>query len=575
MKTSQLLLATLREAPGDAEIQSHQLMLRAGLIRKLSAGLYTWLPLGLRVLKKVEAIVHSEMQTIGCQEILMPSVQPAELWQETGRWEQMGPLMLKMQDRHQRSYCFGPTHEEVVSDLARQVLHSYKQLPCSVYQIQTKFRDEIRPRFGVMRAREFLMKDAYSFHLNPECLQQTYQLMYEAYVRICTRLGLQFRAVFADTGSIGGHHSHEFHVLADSGEDLLAYTEDGSYAANVEMAAAHVEPQTRPLPQQSMRLISVPGIVDSIQQADHLKIPTSQLLKTFLFKSERGGVIALMIGADSSLNPVKIEKLPGLSKPCVLLNETELQLYSKSTPGFLGPIGLKQPLETIYADLTTQHLSDFYCGSNQTDQLLQGVNWGMDLPEPIFTDIRKVQEGDLDPISKQPLKLTKGIEVGHVFQLGKKYSEAMQVQVLDAAGKTSTVWMGCYGFGVSRVIAATIEQNHDARGIIWSDAAIAPFSLVIVPIQGFQDPAVLKMAQKIHQDCIGWGIDCLIEDRNERPGVVFADMDLIGIPHRLVVSPKGLQQGQIEYKNRTAADVEWIPLAELKSFIFNILGINP
>ncbi|MFM8455072.1 MAG: proline--tRNA ligase [Gammaproteobacteria bacterium] len=573
MRTSKLLLATLREAPGDAEILSHQLMLRAGLIRKLGAGLYTWLPLGLRILKKIEAIIREEMQAIDCQEIFMPAVQPAELWQETGRWEQFGPLMLKMKDRHEREYCFGPTHEEVVTDLARKELRSYKQLPLSVFQIQTKFRDEIRPRFGLMRAREFLMKDAYSFHLDQNCLQKTYDAMYQAYSNICTRLGLKFRAVLADTGAIGGSHSHEFHVLADTGEDLIAYTEDGSYAANVELARAYVPEAERPKPQEAMRIVDVPNITDSVEQAHYLGLEARQMLKTFLLKSETGGVIAVIVGAESQMNWLKVEKLPQVLKPYTLLSDEELASYTQAKPGYMGPIGLLRPLEAIYADLTLRSLTDFVCGLNQNDQLAQGVNWGRDLPEPEFRDLRQVARGDLSPITHAPFEFARGIEVGHVFQLGLKYSQAMQAEVLNDQGKRTPLWMGCYGFGVSRVMAAAIEQNQDTKGILWP-AAMAPFKLAIVPLQANKNPEVLQWAEKIYAKYTRMGIECLLEDRDERPGVVFADLDLIGIPHRIVLSDKTLKNNQAEYKSRTATEPELLALEALDAFLEKILELK-
>ncbi len=573
MRTSQFLLATVKETPSDAEIISHQLMLRAGMIRKLAAGLYTWLPLGLRTLRKVERIVREEMDRAGAQEVLMPAVQPAELWQESGRWDQYGPELLRLTDRHRREFCFGPTHEEVITDLIRRELRSYRQLPANFYQIQTKFRDEIRPRFGVMRAREFLMKDAYSFHLDETSLRETYQVMRDAYATIFRRVGLAFRAVAADSGAIGGSASHEFHVLADSGEDAIAICSACDYAANIELAPALPPVGKRAAATVAMQSVATPGqhSIDAVSK--FLKVDPATTVKTLLVKGT-GGVIALVLRGDHELNVVKAEKLPQVMKPLVFVTPGEVELTAGCEPGSIGPVGLKIP---VIADESAARLNDYVCGANENGKHLTGVNWGRDLPEPIVADIRNVQTGDPCPTStdhacKGTLDIRRGIEVGHVFQLGTKYSTAMNATVLDEAGRATIMPMGCYGIGVSRIVAAAIEQNHDANGIIWPDA-IAPFTIALVPI-GYQKSARVKAeTDKLYASLRNAGFDVLLDDRNERPGVMFADMDLIGIPHRIVIGEKGLDKGVLEYKGRRDDKAQELALDNLigmlKSHIAN------
>ena len=550
MRTSRFLLSTVRETPAEAETVSHRLMLRAGMIRKLAAGVYTWLPLGLKVLRKVEHIVRQEMNRAGAQEVLMPAVQPAELWQESTRWDQYGPELLRLKDRHQRDFCIGPTHEEVITDLMRREIKSYRQLPANFYQIQMKFRDEIRPRFGVMRAREFLMKDAYSFHASEASLMETYQLMYDTYARIFQRVGLEFRAVAADTGSIGGNASHEFHVLADSGEDAIAICNTCSYAANVEMAQALPPMGKRPAAGKPAQAVDTPG-QKTIDEVSHfLKIEPRQTLKTLLVKGT-GGAVALVLRGDHELNEVKAAKLPQVAKPLVFLTPGEVELAAACEPGSIGPAGLKI---TVIADESAARLADFACGANVNGKHLINVNWGRDLPEPVAADLRKVIEGDPCPDSGKgncsgKLSIRRGIEVGHIFQLGTKYSEAMNATCLDEAGKSVIMPMGCYGIGVSRVVAAAIEQNHDANGIIWPDA-IAPFHVALVPIGYHKSAAVREAVDKLYADLTAAGLEVLLDDRDERPGVMFADLDLVGIPHRLVLGDKGLTKGIVEYKSR-------------------------
>lgn len=563
MRTSQLLLATLKETPVDAELISHQLMLRAGLIRKLGAGLYTWLPLGLRVLHKVIHIVRQEMNRIGAQEILMPTVQPAELWQETERWQAFGPQLLRMKDRHQRDYCFGPTHEEVITALMRNELRSYKQLPCCFYQIQTKFRDEIRPRFGVMRAREFLMKDAYSFHLDKASLQKTYEHMYEAYSKIFTRLKLTFRVVLADTGAIGGSHSHEFHVLADSGEDAIAFCPQSDYAANIELASCALPKSERLPPQAPLHLIDTPNIRSISEQADFLKISAQQIVKTLLVKGRQTPVVALLLRGDHQLNPCKVEKLPQIAAPFTLVDEKTIKEVVGCQAGFIGPIDLNLP---IIADHHVLNLHDFSCGANQNDKHYIHVNWERDLPLPLqVADLRQVHAGDLSPDGKGNLEICRGIEVGHIFQLGNKYSTAMKATVLNEQGQQHTPEMGCYGIGVSRIVAAAIEQNHDQHGIIWPDS-MAPFHISLIPLQYHQSNTVRQAAEEWYQQLHQAGFEVLLDDRNERPGVMFSESELIGIPHRLVISERGLQQKTIEYKNRRHGEVIYLPLDQVISF---------
>ncbi len=570
MRISQLLLSTLKETPADAEVISHQLMLRAGMIRRLASGLYTWLPLGLRVLRKIESIVREEMDRAGAQELLMPAVQPAELWQESGRWEQYGPELLRLTDRHQREFCFGPTHEEVITDLVRREIQSYKQLPANFYQIQTKFRDEIRPRFGVMRAREFLMKDAYSFHLDSDSLGQTYQTMYDTYTRIFSRLGLEFRAVLADTGSIGGRASHEFHVLASSGEDAIAFSDSSDYAANVELAAALPPEQPRPAPAQPMTAVDTPSQHTIDEVSKFLKTAPSHMVKTLLVKGSEGGVVALVLRGDHELNAVKAEKLPRILSPLAFADETAVRAATGAGTGSVGPVGLSTP---VIADHSAAHLADFICGANEDGKHLTGVNWGRDLPEPETADLRNVQEGDPSPDGKGHLIIKRGIEVGHIFQLGNRYSAALNATALDENGKQKTLEMGCYGIGVSRLVAAAIEQNHDERGIIWPQS-IAPFQVALLPMNMHKSQRLRDAAEQLYNELQAAGIELLFDDRKERAGVMFADMELIGIPHRLVLGERGLDADIVEYKGRRDSDNQQISLNNVIDFIKQRLGQN-
>jgi prolyl-tRNA synthetase len=559
MRLSRYLLATVKETPADAEIISHQLMLRAGMIRRLAAGLYTWMPLGLRVLRKVEAIVRAEMDRSGAQEVLMPAVQPAELWQESGRWDFYGPELLRLQDRHKRDFCFGPTHEEVITDLIRREIRSYKQLPANFYQIQTKFRDEIRPRFGVMRAREFLMKDAYSFHLDQASLQETYDEMYRAYTRIFTRLGLDFRAVRADTGAIGGSHSHEFHVLAASGEDAIAFASDSDYAANVELAEALPPAQPRPAPRAERREVATPQQHTIAEVSGFLGVPPAQCLKTLLVKGAEGGVVALVLRGDHELNAIKAAKLAEVAEPLAFASAEEIRQAAACGAGSLGPVGLDV---TVIVDHAAARVADFVCGANRDGFHLTGVNWGRDLPEPRTADLRNVVDGDPAPGDRGTLAIRRGIEVGHIFQLGQKYSAAMNAACLDEQGRSVTMTMGCYGIGVSRIVAAAIEQNHDERGIVWPES-LAPFTVMLLPLNAHKSHRVREAADRLYQELWDHGIETLYDDRGERPGVMFADTDLIGIPHRLVVAEKGLDAGTVEYKHRRGDEVRHIPLSEI------------
>jgi prolyl-tRNA synthetase len=569
MRTSQFPLQTVKETPADAEIASHRLMLRAGMIRKLAAGLYTWLPLGLRVLRKVERIVREEMDRAGALEVSMPAVQPAELWQESGRWEQYGPELLRIKDRHQRDFCFGPTHEEIITDLARSELKSYKQLPINFYQIQTKFRDEIRPRFGVMRAREFLMKDAYSFHLDQPSLADTYQLMYETYSRIFRRCGLDFRAVQADTGSIGGNASHEFHVLADSGEDAIAFSTESDYAANVELAEAVAPSAEPPAAAEEPRLVDTPDaktIADLVQQFGQ---PIERTVKTLVVAAadpETGienGLIALLVRGDHELNAFKAEKLPRVASPLRMATEEEIRAAIGAGPGSLGPKGLPIPFIVDRAAAVT---ADFSAGANQDGKHWFGLNWGRDLPAPEVADLRNVVEGDPSPDGRGRITVARGIEVGHIFQLGRKYSDALKAVVLDEAGKAVTMTMGCYGIGVSRVVAAAIEQHHDERGICWP-AAIAPFEVALLPMKLGKSFRVREAVEDLYQRLRAVGIEVLLDDRDARPGFMFADMELIGIPHRVVVGDLHLDDGKVEYKGRLDADMQLIPIDEIVPFL--------
>ncbi|TGD75443.1 proline--tRNA ligase [Mangrovimicrobium sediminis] len=567
MRTSQFLIATLKENPSDAEVISHQLMLRAGLIRKLASGLYTWLPLGLRVLRKVEQVVREEMDAAGAQEVSMPIVQPAELWQESGRWEQYGPELLRIQDRQGRDFCLGPTHEEVITDLVRNEIKSYKQLPINLYQIQTKVRDEIRPRFGIMRSREFLMKDAYSFHVGQASLEETYLAMHRAYTNIFTRLGLDFRPVIADTGSIGGSASHEFHVLAGSGEDDIAFSDSSDYAANVEMAEA-VAPGAAPAPTADMEEVATPDVKSIEDVAQFLQRDPATTVKTLVVDGEEeGALVALVLRGDHQLNAIKAEKLPGVATPLSMADEAKVRKLCGAGFGSLGPVGL--PMEVI-VDRSAAALADFCCGANRDDAHLVGVNWQRDVPLGRVEDLRDVVEGDPSPDGQGTLLIRRGIEVGHIFQLGTKYSEAMQAQVLDENGKNVTMTMGCYGIGVSRVVAAAIEQNHDDSGIIWP-AAMAPFQLAIVPLNMHKSEAVAQCAEELYSALREAGVDVLMDDRNERPGVKFADMELVGIPHRLVIGDRALADGKLEYKGRRDADSQLVEREACVDFLLERL----
>ncbi len=558
MRVSHFYLNTLKENPADAEIVSHRLMLRSGMIRRLAAGIYDWMPLGLRVYRRIERIVRDEMDAAGALEMLLPAVQPAELWQESQRWDEYGPELLRIRDRHERDYCFGPTHEEVITDIARRELKSYRQLPVNFYQIQTKFRDEVRPRFGVMRSREFVMKDAYSFDLTPEGMQASYDRMYAAYRRLFDRLGLDYRAVEADSGAIGGSRSMEFHVLASSGEDAIAFSDAGEYAANVELAAAQPPGDERPAPGESMAPVDTPGVHTMDDLVASLGVALERCLKTLLVEGSDGGLVALVLRGDHQLNALKAEGLEAVAAPLTLASDARIRAVAGCGAGSLGPVGLELP---VIADHAALPLADFVCGANTEAQHLRGVNWGRDLPEPASADLRDVVAGDIAP-DGGTLGILRGIEVGHIFQLGRKYSEAMDAQVLDEAGKPVTLYMGCYGIGVSRLVAAAIEQGHDERGIIWP-AAIAPFELALVPINHQKSHRVREAAETLYAELQAAGVDVLLDDRDARPGFRFADMDLIGIPHRVVLSEKGLDAGTAEYKPRAADAAEDVALAGL------------
>ncbi|MFZ5466535.1 MAG: proline--tRNA ligase [Pseudomonadota bacterium] len=573
MRLSQFPLATLKETPSDAEVISHQLMLRAGLIRRLAAGLYTWTPLGLRVLRKVETIVREEMDRAGALEVLMPAVQPAELWQESGRWEQYGPELLRLKDRHAREFCFGPTHEEIITDFARRELKSYKQLPVCWYQVQTKFRDEVRPRFGVMRAREFLMKDAYSFHMDQDSLQATYDVMHATYTRIFTRLGLDFRAVRADTGSIGGTGSHEFHVLASSGEDAIAFSTESDYAANVELAEAVAPAGERPAPTEALRVIPTPNAHTIEEVSAATGHPARHILKTLIMRGEEEGtLVALVLRGDHELNEIKAEKLAQVASPLQFASPEEVRAAIGADVGSIGPVGLDALGIPVLADRSALHVADFVCGANRDGEHLAGVNWVRDLPEAIAVDIRNVVEGDPSPDGKGTLVIRRGIEVGHIFQLGDKYSRAMNATVLNEQGQAHVMTMGCYGIGVSRVVAAAIEQNFDERGIIWP-MPIAPFQVALLPLNASKSPRAMELASQLYAELRALGVDVLLDDRDVRPGVMFADMELIGIPHRLVISDKGLTAGQFEYRARNAAENEMVPADDVLAFLKQRLGL--
>ena len=549
MRSSQFHISTTKEVPADAEVVSHQLMLRAGLVRRVASGLYNWMPLGLRVLRKVEAIVREEMDNSGAIELLMPAVHPAELWQESGRWQKYGPELLRLQDRHNRDFCVGPTHEEVITDIARRELRSYKQLPVNFYQIQTKFRDEIRPRFGVMRSREFIMKDAYSFHTSTESLSEMFDHMHDTYCRIFDRIGLEYRGVDADSGAIGGAKSREFHVLADSGEDALAYASVGDYAANVEKAEA-VTMHSRESASATLATIDTPGAHTMQSLADFLNIDLRQTLKTLVVHGEDDSLVALVLRGDHSLNEIKAANIEAVANPLTFASDAEIKTATGCSPGSIGPVKLDLP---VIADRAAAVLSDFVCGANQDGKHLTGVNWGRDLDEPAVADLRNVIEGDPNPDGEGSLHIVRGIEVGHIFELGDTYSEAMQANVLDENGKSVTMQMGCYGIGIGRVVAAAIEQNNDEKGIIWP-ASLAPFQVVISPIHMQKSPDVEAAANELYQQLRQAGVDVLLDDRVARPGVMFAEMELIGIPHRLVLSDRSLGEGTVEYKGREDAE---------------------
>lgn len=570
MRTSQYFLPTVKETPADAVVISHQLMLRAGMVRKLAAGLYTWLPLGLRVLRKVETIVREEMNAIGAQEILMPAVQPAELWIESTRWEQYGPELLRLQDRHQRDFCFGPTHEEVVTDLVRNEVSSYKQLPLTLYQIQTKFRDEIRPRFGLMRGREFIMKDAYSFHLDQTSLQHTYNDMYRAYSNIFTRLGLDFRPVQADNGSIGGTGSNEFHVLADSGEDDIVFSDTSDYAANIEKAEAIPHEKARPAPSQPMKLIDTPNCKTIEALVEQFELAIEKTIKTLIVHgAEKGTLIALVVRGDHQLNEIKAANHPLVANPLIFASNEEIVQAIGAGAGSLGPVNLPIP---CIIDRSVAMMSDFAAGANIEDKHFFGINWQRDLPLPEVADLRNVIAGDPSPDGKGNLMIRRGIEVGHIFQLGYKYSKAMNCKVLAEDGKPLELIMGCYGIGVSRVVAAAIEQNYDERGILWP-VAMAPFQIAIVALK-YEDETIKQVADELYNKLIQAGYEVLLDDRDKKtsPGVKFSEMDLIGIPHRIVVSKRGIKEGQIEYKNRRENDSRRLPLATIMDELARLIN---
>ncbi|PRB83879.1 proline--tRNA ligase [Pseudomonas sp. MYb185] len=575
MRTSQYLISTLKETPADAAVVSHQLMLRAGMIRRIASGLYTWLPMGLRVLRKAESVVRDEMNKAGALEVLMPAIQPAELWQESGRWEEYGPELLRLKDRHDREFCVGPTHEEVVTELARNEITSYKQLPLNLYQIQTKFRDEIRPRFGLMRSREFLMKDAYSFHLDQPSMQQTYDTMYQAYCNIFSRLGLEYRPVVADNGSIGGEGSHEFHVLAESGEDAIVFSNSGSYAANIEKATAQPPQGERPAPTQDKALVDTPDQRTIEAVCELLGLPAERTVKSLIVlgaaeEDKPQPLVALVLRGDHELNEIKAENHPAIQAPLTFASEAQIQQALGCKPGSIGPVGMNI---RVIADHSAAHLADFVCGANQDGKHFVGVNWERDARFDEVADLRNVVEGDISPDGNGTLVIKRGIEVGHIFQLGRKYSEAMQCTVLNEQGKTSTLLMGCYGIGVSRVVAAAIEQNHDQRGILWPDA-LAPFQVALVPMKMESSEAVREATERLYQELQQAGVEVLLDDRDKKvsPGVKFADMDLIGIPHRVVISDRGLAEGQLEYKYRRDQEASSVPVADMLDFLLQRTG---
>ena len=563
MKLSALPLTTLKEVPAEAEVISHQLMLRAALVRRLASGLYSWMPMGLRVARKVERIVREEMDKAGALELLMPAVQPAELWQQSGRWEKYGPELLRFHDRHEREFCFGPTHEEVITDIARRELRSYKQLPVNYYQIQTKFRDEIRPRFGVIRAREFVMKDAYSFHIDQASLQQGYEVMRDAYTRIFNRLGLGFRVVAADSGQIGGSRSEEFHVLADSGEDAIAYSDVDGFASNVELAEACPPVEPRAGAGDPVEAVSTPGVRTIQQLAEFLEIEAAGCVKTLLVEAEDGGLIGLVVRGDHELNALKAARLDGVATPLKMASADRVQTVTGCAPGFIGPVDLNVPL---YVDHSAAASADFVCGANRADEHLRHVNWERDVPLPTSADIRNVVSGDPSPVEGAPLKIARGIEVGHVFQLGTQYSETMQATVVDDQGHERNLHMGCYGIGITRIVAAAIEQNHDERGIIWPEA-MAPFQLSLIPINLHKSARVRQEADALYEQLCEAGLAVLYDDRDARPGVKFADTELLGIPRRIVIGERGLDAGHYEYQSRRSADSVTVPRTEIGAFL--------
>jgi len=563
MRLSAFPIQNLKEVPAEAEVVSHRLMLRAGLIRRVAAGLYNWLPMGLRVLRRVERVIREEMDRTGALEISMPVAQPAELWVESGRWDQFGPELLRFKDRHDRDMVLGPTHEEVVTDLARRELRSYRQLPVNFYQIQTKFRDEIRPRFGVMRAREFIMKDAYSFHADEASLAEGYRRMYDAYSAIFTRLGLRYRAVHADPGAIGGSASQEFHVLAESGEDAIVFSDGDDYAANLELAEALPPREGRTAPKDAMREVATPGARTIADLSAFLKMDPSRLLKTLVVEGADGGLVALVLRGDHELNALKAQKQAAVAKPLRMADPARIAGAAGCETGFLGPVGLRIP---VIADHAAAAASDFVCGANRVDAHLTGVNWGRDLPEPATADLRNAVNGDPSPRGRGTLAIARGIEVGHIFQLGRKYSEAMGATVQDEQGRDIHMYMGCYGIGVTRIVAAAIEQNHDERGIVWP-APLAPFDVVLVALNWDKSEAVRKAADALYRELADAGVEALLDDRDARPGVKFADAELIGIPHRIVISERGIAAGRLEYRHRRAEANEEFQQADAASFI--------
>ena len=570
MRASNYLFSTLRDAPSDAVVASHQLMIRAGMIRQVSKGLYTWLPTGVKVFRKIENIVREEMQKAGSLEVIMPGVQPAELWQETGRWQKYGPELLRMKDRHDRDYCLGPTHEEVITDIARNELTSYKQLPLNVFQIQTKFRDEVRPRFGVMRSREFVMKDAYTFHATQECLQSTYDIMHQAYCNVFDRIGLDYRPVRADTGSIGGAYSHEFHVLADSGEDDIAFSDTSDFAANVELAEAVSLKSAPDAATQEIEEVYTPNCKTIAAVADFLKLPVEKTVKTMLIKGvdEEGEstIIALVLRGDHTINEIKVEKLKGAVVPFEFASEADIVAKIGCQPGSIGPRGLKEAGVKVVVDRSAAVISDFCAGANKDDYHFTGLNWGRDCDDFEVADIRNVVEGDPSPDGQGSIVIKRGIEVGHIFQLGQTYSEAMKATVLDENGKAQVMHMGCYGIGVSRIVAAAIEQNFDEKGIKWP-LAIAPFEVAIVGMNYEKSESVKEACDELYNSLLAQGIDVILDDRKERPGVKFADCELLGIPHRIVVGDRGLKEGTLEYKSRETGDGEDVAVADALTFI--------